>query len=57
MGTSAFFQERNDSTDKNKPLQKLAVFTFQPKAWCLQEQWFNSSALGSMTDLGSKYNF
>lgn len=40
VGISAFFQERNHSTDKNKQVQKLSVSTFQLRAWCLQEQRF-----------------
>lgn len=40
VGTSAFFQERDHSTDKNKPVQKLSVSTFQSKAWCLHKQRF-----------------
>lgn len=40
VGTSAFFQERNHSTDENKLVQKLSVSICQPRAWCLQEQRF-----------------
>lgn len=40
VGTSAFFQERDHSRDKNKLVQKLSVSTFQSRAWCLHEQRF-----------------